>query len=159
MREVRGIAFSSHLEERRVSERMAEACAKEFADAGLSCAIERVDDDEAVQPGASLAAWASMSTGCILGADRAGALRRTSEAIGRFVAKALLTDLASGATTDRHAADQLVLFAALAAGRSSYIVPALTEHVVTNLWLAEQFGAKVGGERRRLEVEGIGLVR
>jgi hypothetical protein len=38
-------------------------------------------------------------------------------------------------------------------------VPALTEHVETNLWLAEQFGAKVGGEHRRLEVQGLGLVR
>jgi RNA 3'-terminal phosphate cyclase (ATP) len=159
VRAVRGVAFSSHLEERQVSERMARVCEAELGAGGISCAIERVNDTAAVHPGASLAVWASTSTGCILGADRAGALRRTSEAIGRFVAKTLLTDLASGATTDRHAADQLVLFAALANGRTSYVVPALTEHVETNLWLAEQFGARIGGERRRLEIDGLGLVR
>ena len=159
VREVRGVAFSSHLEERQVSERMARVCEAELADAGLSCAIERVNDAAAIHPGASLAVWASTFTGCILGADRAGALRRTSEAIGRFVAKALLTDLASGATTDRYAADQLILFAALAAGRSSYVAPALTEHVETNLWLAEQFGARVRSDGRRLEIEGLGLAR
>lgn len=86
-------------------------------------------------------------------------MRRSSETIGRFVAESLLSDLAASATVDRHAADQLVLFAALAPGRTCYVAPALTEHVETNLWLAEQFGARVRGKGRRLEVEGVGLVR
>jgi RNA 3'-terminal phosphate cyclase (ATP) len=63
--------------------------------------------------------WAETSTRGILGADRAGAVRRSSEAIGRFVAEMLLADLATGATVDRHLADQLVLFAALADGTSA----------------------------------------
>jgi len=159
VRQVRGIAFSSHLKRRQVSERMAQMCAAGLAAAGLSCTIERVCDNMAVHPGASLAVWALTSTGCILGADRAGALRRSSEAIGRFVANSLLTELASGATTDRHVADQLILFAAFAAGLTSYLAPSLTEHVDTNLWLAEQFGARVRIEGRRVEVEGLGLHR
>ena len=61
VREVRGVAFSSHLEERQVSERMARVCMDELATAGLSCAIERVYDAMAIHPGASLAAWASTS--------------------------------------------------------------------------------------------------
>jgi RNA 3'-terminal phosphate cyclase (ATP) len=157
VREVRGIAFSSHLEERAVSERMAAACEAELAAAGLICHIERVSDRAASRPGASLAVWAHTTTGCILGADRAGALRRSAEAIGRFVAKTLLADLASGATADRHAADQLVLFAALAAGRSSYVAPAVTDHLETNLGLAERFGARVRRENCRVEIEGIAL--
>ena len=101
--------------------------------------------------------WAQTSTGCLLGADRAGAPRRTSEAIGHFVANSLLADLAAGGTVDRHAADQLVLFGALAAGVSRYVTPALTDHLETNLWLAEQFGARVRCEHRRVELDGIGL--
>jgi RNA 3'-terminal phosphate cyclase (ATP) len=157
--EARGIAYSSHLEERRVSERMAAACAAALAAGGISCAIEPVYDRASTRPGASLAVWASTSTGCLLGADRAGAPRRASEAIGRFVAQSLLADLASQATVDRHAADQLVPFAALAAGRTSFVVPALTEHVETNLWLAERFGVGARCEQRALEVDGIGLSR
>jgi uncharacterized protein (DUF362 family) len=39
-----------------------------------------------------------------LGADRAGALRRISEAIGRFVAERFLADVATGSTVGRHLA-------------------------------------------------------
>lgn len=159
VREVSGIAFSSHLEQRRVSARMAQACQAELRNAGLAAHIEHALDTLAFHAGASLAVWATTSTGCILGADRSGALRRSSETIGRFVAQSLLTDLAAEATVDRHAADQLVLFAALAAGATDYVIPGLTEHVESNLWLAEQFGAKARCEQRQLKIDGLGLVR
>jgi RNA 3'-terminal phosphate cyclase (ATP) len=159
VRAVRGIALSSHLAERQVSERMARACEAELGAAGLACTVERVLDTQARHAGASLAVWAQTSTGCLLGADRAGAPRRTSEAIGHFVANSLLTDLAAGGTVDRHAADQLVLFGAIAAGASRYVTPALTDHLEANLWLAEQFGARVRCDQRQVEVEGIGLRR
>jgi RNA 3'-terminal phosphate cyclase (ATP) len=159
VRSVRGIALSSHLAERQVSDRMARACEAELAAAGLACTVERRLDTLARHAGASLAVWAQSTTGCLLGADRAGAPRRSSEAIGHFVANSLLTDLAAGGTVDRHAADQLVLFGALAAGSSRYVAPALTDHLETNLWLAEQFGARVRCDRRQVEVNGTGLHR
>lgn len=154
-----GIAFSSHLEDRRVSERMARSCEEALHDAGLSVAIDRVHDTLSLQPGASLAIWAESSTGCRVGADRVGARRRRAESIGRTVAGRFLEDLRSGATVDRYLADQLVFFGALAAGATEYIVPALTEHVSTNLWLAEQFGARVERDGHRIRIEGLGLER
>ncbi len=156
---VSGIASSSHLEERRVSERMAEVCERHLANAGLSAKIERLYDSTALHAGASLAVWAESSTGCIVGADRAGALRRSSETIGRFVAERFLANLATGATVDEHMADQLVLFAMLAGGSSRYIVPRRTEHLESNLWLAEQFGAKVKCEGQEVAIQGIGYCR
>ena len=159
VREVRGIAFSSHLAERGVSERMARACETRLCAAGLACAIERVCDAEALHPGASLAVWATTSTDCHFGADRAGAPRRSSEAIGRFVAEQLLADLASGATVDRHLSDQLVSFTALAKGASSWRTPLATEHLRTNLALAERFGAKARLRGDEVEVQGLGVER
>ncbi|MBI4525575.1 MAG: RNA 3'-phosphate cyclase [Deltaproteobacteria bacterium] len=156
---VSGIAFSSHLRERQVSERMAQSCEKRLAGAGLSANIERVYDTCALNPGAALAVWAEGSTGCIIGADRPGAFRRSSEAIGNFVAETLLSNLAAGATVDAHAADQLVLFAALASGISRYRVPSDTEHLKSNLWLAEQFGAKARYDRKMVLIEGVGYCR
>lgn len=156
---VSGVALASHLAERRVAERMAESCEAALAAGGLAARIERVDDTSASQPGASLAIWAETTTGCRLGADRAGAPGRSSESIGRFVARALREDLATGATVDRHAADQLVLFAALAGGTSRWRAPGATEHVVTNLWLAELFGARVRVDGQRVEIDGIALER
>jgi RNA 3'-terminal phosphate cyclase (ATP) len=157
IREVRGVAFASHLDERRVPERMARACEERLAARGLACRIERVSDSLAAQPGASLAVWAASDTGGLLGADRAGAPRRSSEAIGRTVAEHLLADLATGASVDRHAADQLVLFAALASGASCYRAPRETEHLDTNLWLAERFGAKAGREGLCVRIQGLGI--
>jgi RNA 3'-terminal phosphate cyclase (ATP) len=157
--EVAGVALSSHLTGRRVSERMAQTCEAVLVGAGLRCAIERVDDDRAPQPGASLCVWAESSTGCRFGADRAGARRRSSEAIGRVVAKRFLADVASGGTTDRHLADQLVLFAALARGTSRWTPPRWTPHLASNLWLAELFGAAVRRVGRSVEVRGIERVQ
>jgi RNA 3'-terminal phosphate cyclase (ATP) len=154
---VRGIALASHLAARRVGERMARACEDALAAAGLACAIERLDDASASRPGAGLAVWAKTASGCRLGADCAGAPRRSSEAIGRRVARALLEDLASGATVDRHLADQLVLFACLARGTTRYRVPRDSEHLRTNLWLAERFGARTRRDGPWVEVAGLGV--
>jgi RNA 3'-terminal phosphate cyclase (ATP) len=159
VRELRGIAFASHLAARRVSERMALACEARLASAGLAAAIERVEDDAAAHPGASLAVWATTSTGCRLGADRAGAPRRSSEAIGRFVADQILADLAAHATVDRHLADQLVCFAALARGASRWRSPATTDHLRTNLALVERFGVRTRCAEGVVDVDGLGLVR
>jgi RNA 3'-terminal phosphate cyclase (ATP) len=154
--EVRGVALASHLAERRVAERMAESCAAALAARGLRTRIEIVNDSDASQPGASLAIWAESSTGCRFGADRAGAPRRSAEAIGRFVARAFLEDLASGATTDRHLADQLVIFAGIAEGVSRFSVPQVSGHVESNLWLAQLFGASVRRDGSRIEITGSG---
>jgi RNA 3'-terminal phosphate cyclase (ATP) len=155
VREVVGVAFSSHLEERRVSERMAHACEERLLAHGFPCRIERVHDVQAVQAGASLAVWADTNTGARLGADRAGAPRRSSETIGHFVAEQLLADLQAGGSVDRHAADQLAPFAALAEGTTRYVAPRVTDHLTTNLWLAERFGAKVSRHGRDVRVQGL----
>ena len=159
VREVRGIALASHLAQRRVSDRMASECQDHLTAAGLTCAIERIDDTTANHAGASLAIWAESTTGGQLGADRAGAIGRSSEAIGAFVAKTFLQDIRSGATVDRHVADQLVLFASLARGTTRYIVPQETEHLATNLWIIEQFGVRGFVEGKRVVVDGLGLAR
>ncbi len=155
VRDVAGIALASRLAERRVADRMAAACEAVLASSGIGSSIERRYDETASHAGAALAIWATTSTGCRLGADRAGAPRRSSEAIGRSVAASLLADLATGATVDRHLADQLVLFAALAKGTSEWIVPQWTEHVESNLWLAERFGAATRRAGNRVEIVGV----
>lgn len=159
VQQILGVSFASHLQERQVSERMASTCEARLAEAGFSATIERVTDTTAPHAGASLAAWAETSTGCVLGADRAGALRRSSEAIGRFVAATLLEDLNTGATVDRHTADQLILFAALAHGVSQYRTPRRTDHIDSNLWLIEQFGARGSLQQRDVVIEGIRFQR
>jgi RNA 3'-terminal phosphate cyclase (ATP) len=153
---IRGIALSSHLKERKVSERMAEKCNEVLGSKGYRADIEIIDDTSALQAGAALILYAQTSSGCIIGADGAGAPRRTSEEIGRSVANSLIEDLATGATVDRYLADQLIFYAALADGVSQYRIPKLTEHVATNLWLVESIlGAKTALDKNLLKIQGI----
>jgi RNA 3'-terminal phosphate cyclase (ATP) len=156
---VQGIALSSHLTERHVSERMACTCEEQIRAAGMACTIDRADDVTAVHAGACLAIWAKGSAGSWFGADRAGKFGRSSEEIGRFVATTFLQDVRSGATVDRHLADQLVLFCALAQGTSRYIVPRQTPHLGSNLWLVGQFGARVAVDAGHVEIGGLALSR
>ena len=67
-------------------------------------------------------------------------------------------DLAAGATVDRHLADQLILFAALADGETRYRIPRMTDHVVSNLWIVEiMLGARTVREGNIITIGGIGL--
>jgi len=135
---------------------MAEECQKILAENGYHAAIETLYDETAWQAGASLSLWAETDSGCLLGSDRAGKRGRSSEEIGRYVARNLLEDLKTGATVDRYLADQLIIYAALAVGATEYSLPRLTEHVDANLWLVEKLGARTRIEGNTLHIEGIG---
>lgn len=155
-----GLALSSHLEQRHVSERMAEAARDVLEQAGHRAAIDVQYDQEALQAGAVLALFADLGEGVRLGADQAGALRRTAECLGKHVASQLLEDMQTGATLDRFASDQIIPFAALAEGESRFHVAALTDHVLTNLWLAEKFlGVKGTLNGHILSITGVGFQR
>ena len=152
-----GIALASHLVERHVSQRMAEAACDVLATVGYRAEIEAQEDTRALQPGAALALFADLAGGACLGADQAGAPRRRAEAIGRYVAQHLVKDLQTGATLDRYAADQVIPFAALAAGESRFRIPQITEHVASSAWLAQTFlGAEVTTAGQVLSITGVG---
>ncbi len=158
IKEISGISLASHLEKERVSERMANHCRELLESRGYPVRIEVLQDKKASQKGAALLLRAETDTGCFLGADQAGKPGRRSEAIAEFVVKSLFEDLQTGATTDRHLADQLILFAALARGMTEYQIPRTTGHVDSNLWLVEKIlGVNWELKGRYLRVEGVGF--
>jgi RNA 3'-terminal phosphate cyclase (ATP) len=168
VQEIRGIALASRLSERRVAERMAEECRRELERAGFTAGVEILEDSPqqpaferaAAQAGAALALWARTSTGCLLGADMAGAPRRSSEFIGRRTARSLVEDLQSAAAADRHLADQVIPYAALAEGSSELIIPRATDHIESRIWLVQDIlGAEARLEDRWMTVRGIGRRR
>ena len=153
-----GIALSSHLEIRNVSQRMAAAAQEELKAGGYDAEFELINDASAVQAGAALAAFVDLEDGARLGADRAGAPGRPSEEIGRQVARQLLEDIRAGATVDRYAADQIIAFAALADGESRFLIPQVTEHLTSDGWLVEKFlGARLELEGNLMTVHGVGF--
>ncbi len=166
--EIRGIALSSQLKKRNVSERMAEECRRKLEAKGFHPHLEVVYDlkespackEASLQPGAALAVWARTDQGALIGADMAGAPRRPAEFIARNVARNLIADLKTGASVDRYLADQLIPYCALAGGKSKYLVPGLSEHIEARLWLVEEIlGVKTGVENHRLTIEGTGCQR
>jgi RNA 3'-terminal phosphate cyclase (ATP) len=124
---------------------------------GYSAAIECLYEDTALQPGAALALFADCAD-ARLGADMAGTPRRTSETIGRTVARHLVGEIQSGATLDRHAADQIIPFASLASGQTEFRVAAITDHMESNAWLAREFlGAEISFQGQAVAISGVGF--
>ena len=155
---IKGISLSSHLKEKRVSQRMAKECQKVLSSYGYKAAIEDIYDESSIQEGAALAIYAETSSGSRIGSDRAGRPGRSSESIGRYVAQSLIEDVKTGAAVDRYLSDQLIIYAGLAEGTTRYSVPRISEHVETNLWLVEKFlGARTRIRDNFLEIEGIGF--
>jgi len=156
-RQFQGTSLASNLVDEKVGERMAERC-RELLAGDVPVEIEVLRDFSALQRGAALFLRAETTTGCILGADQAGKPGRRSEAIAGFVVSTLREDLAAGATVDRHLADQLILFAALADGETRYRIPMMTDHVESNLWIVEtMLGARTARDGNVITIGGIGL--
>jgi RNA 3'-terminal phosphate cyclase (ATP) len=160
VKEIWGVSLASHLRKEGVAQRMAARCRELLEKRGLPLKIEILEDEKAIQKGAALFLMARTEPETFIGADRAGRPGRRSEAIAEFVVRSLLEDLNSGATTDRHLADQLILFAALAQGTTEYLIPALSDHIPSNLFLVERIlGAKWEMDGKRIRIEGIGFRR
>lgn len=160
VRRIWGTALASHLKERRVAERIARAATQFLEAAGYHPDIETLYEETAAQPGAAFTLFAELEDGVCLGADMAGAAGRRSETIGQEIAKQLLNEICGGATLDRHAADQIIPFAAMAHGETMFQVTAITEHMRSNAWLANEFlGAEGTFRENVVSVAGIGLAR
>ena len=68
-----------------------------------------------------------------------GARGKPAEQVADDAVEAYLAYRASGAALDRHLADQIMIYLALAEGPSSYTTEAVTSHLLTNVWVIEQF--------------------
>jgi len=96
-----------------------------------------IPDDQAAGPGGAVVAWASCAHS-VLGAGRVAERGKRAEDLGAAVGEELRADLKSGAGVDVHAADQLLVYLALAAG-GSLSARTLSRHAQTGIWLIEQF--------------------
>ena len=75
----------------------------------------------------------------IIGVDNLGKLGKPAEEVGKEAALKLLEEQKSGACLDKHLADQLLPYIALASGKSQITVSEITNHCKTNIWVIEKF--------------------
>jgi len=136
---ISGVSVAANqLKERRVAERQAAAAAEQIKKKfGKEPKIE-TRYVEAENPGSGIVLWIRTESGAILGSDSVGELKVTAERVGQQAARELIEDFETGACVDRHAADQLLPYMALA-GKSAIKVAQITPHVETNIWAIEKF--------------------
>jgi RNA 3'-phosphate cyclase len=136
---VEGVSVCTFLGNRKVSERQAQTATETLSSHGYPPKIQIVNDtSNPVQKGSSLAVWAQTTTGALIGADALGELGKTAEAVGAQAAQSLLAELSAKATVDAHLADMLIPYFALAKDSSVFLTREVTDHIESNLWLAEK---------------------
>jgi RNA 3'-phosphate cyclase len=74
-----------------------------------------------------------------LGASAVAQRGVPAERLGSEAGQLLREEISSGATLDRHAADQVLIYLALAPGTSSFLARTLSLHATSTMWLLEQF--------------------
>ena len=136
---VKGVSVCTFLADRKVAERQAKAASEYLSEKGYATDIEVINDrSNTFQKGSSIALWAETDTGAIIGADAIGELKKTSEKVGREAAEKLIAELSAKPTVDMYLADMLIPYMALAEGTSSLLTREVSDHLETNIWLAEK---------------------
>ena len=136
---VSGLAHVANLPE-HIATRMRASALERLAPlrgvtADIACRV--LGPDDAIGQGGAIVAWAHTG-GTVLGAGRVAERGVRAEALGEAAGQELAADLAAGATADVHAADQLLVYFALAGG-GALTTRALSPHARTCIWLIEQF--------------------
>jgi RNA 3'-phosphate cyclase len=97
--------------------------------------------------------------GSIAGFTSLGKKGKRAEAVADDACDLLIGFLHQGRVIDRYLADQLVLYMALAQGYSLVLTQEVTEHLLTNIWVIEQFlqvAFEVEEESGKIGVHGAG---
>jgi RNA 3'-terminal phosphate cyclase (ATP) len=159
IRAIKGLSVCTFLADRKVAERQAKAANDQLKEKGYVADIQIINDESnPLQKGSSLVLWTETDSSAILGADAIGELGKTSETVGREAAEKLYAEICAKPTVDVHLADMLIPYVALAQGRSAYLTRTISEHLETNIWLAEKIlnvkfnVEKVGGLYRIVKV-------
>mmetsp|Transcript_43157 Transcript_43157/g.70068 ORF Transcript_43157/g.70068 Transcript_43157/m.70068 type:complete len:376 (+) Transcript_43157:92-1219(+) len=138
---IRCIAFVSGIPD-HVAGRMASAAQTALkARLGKKVPIEqdiRIDPStNRVGQGTAIICVAETSTGCLLAGSGLGERGVTAEKVGEGAANMLLANLDHGECVDEHLQDQVIIYMALANGRSRIRTGPLTLHTETSIAVAE----------------------
>ncbi|GAB6102793.1 RNA 3'-terminal phosphate cyclase [Thermococcus atlanticus] len=139
-----GISHATNLPA-HVAERQAKAAMEKLEELyALPVEIER-EVSRSLGPGSGIVVWAETDS-LRLGGDALGKRGKPAEVVGREAADELINQLTSRKAVDKFLGDQLIPFLAFTGGEIG--VAEITNHLVTNVWVVEQFLGRI------FEVEG-----
>jgi RNA 3'-phosphate cyclase len=162
---IRGISHATALP-RHVAERQATSAKKLLEDAKLpspSIDVEVVDDRSQLSPGSGIVLSSEDQNGNILGSDALGERGRSAEDVGATAGRILVEEVDSTAILDRHMGDIIVPYLILPNGSSDVSISRVTQHIITNVKVAEWLTGErfdLDGELDqpgKLRVKGLGL--
>jgi RNA 3'-terminal phosphate cyclase (ATP) len=102
---------------------------------------------------------------CGAGFSSLGALGKKAETVGEEAAREFLDHVTTSACLDPHLADQILLYLAVAEGRTSFTTSRITQHLLTNIKIVEDFlgpACSVDGgmgEKGLVSIKGTGAYR
>jgi RNA 3'-phosphate cyclase len=141
-----------------IAERQRDQALKRIKHLGIR---PNISIENAPSPGQGTALFlAAQFEGSIAGYTSLGKKGKPAEEVADDACNKFINFLDSKGVIDIHLADQLVLYMALAGGRSTLIIESITEHLLTNIWVIEQFlPLKFDKEEEtgKIEVGGIGF--
>jgi RNA 3'-phosphate cyclase len=157
--ELRSLTAYSIAEERlpsHITRRQIEGAREALGSAGLG-------GEEAHPPSASPGTMLTIAVGFdhgMGGFSAIGERGKPAEEVGREAGTRAARFLSADASVDRHLADQLLIYAAIAAGRTRYRTEEVTEHLRTNAWVIEQFldvTISIDEATGDVTVDGVGM--
>jgi RNA 3'-phosphate cyclase len=114
------------------------ACARLARFGTVELNVDLLGPDRAAGPGGACVLWAQTAH-TLLGGAEVAQRGVPAEEIAARAAGALSAELDAGVTLDIHAADQLLIYLALAGGPSRFSAREFSSHARTTAWLIEQF--------------------
>ena len=166
---VRGCSHCSnlpcHVAERQVSAASQVLHKKSLGDVQIDVECNSHKTNPRFSPGSGITLSADTSSGTRIGADALGEKGKPAEKVGKEAADQLMEDLESGMALDRHMADIIIPYLAVAKGSSTITVSRLTLHTITNMKVTEMLtdvSFNVEGKLgfpAKISVEGIGFTR
>ena len=144
---VRGKSYSMGLAA-HIAQRMRDSALRVFAAAGVRGAeVELEVVSSGRSEGCGIIVWAECDGGRRLAGSALGRRGKSAKQVGEEAARALLSELESGAAVDTHLADQLIVWLTLASGASQFT----TSHMTDHLRSASQVAEAVTGVQIRTE--------
>jgi len=128
---------SEFLKQKRVAERQLQGVREILGKLKLPIE-EKIEYYPTQCPGSQVCLVAEFEN-TIIGTDNLGKLGKRAEDVGKEAALELLKEQKSEACLDRHLADQILPYLALAKEKSSVTVSEITNHCKTNIWVIEKF--------------------
>ncbi len=149
------IKGSSHCQNlpRDVAERQAKSARKILELEGYRADID-IEVSKGVSTGSGITLWCGYKGGSALGEKG-----KRAEKVGEECANNILTELKSDAVFDRHLADQIMPFAAVAKGETTYTTSEITLHQKSNAYVINSFlGDVVKFDGNLVRIRGVGIL-